>query len=436
MRIVCVGTSHKTAGLELREKLYIDPAELPDVLTELRRTWAAAEFCVLSTCNRTEVYTARPVHGHPREQQLRQWLTRRAHLPAADTEEVLKTRVDADAAAHLFSVAAGLESLVPGEDQIVAQVKNAYAVADQVGVTGPGLHELFQTALHVAKRVRTETAVSEGKVSVASVAIDAMADSLGSLNGRTVLSVGAGKMTDLMLQQLAELGPRELIVLNRTPGKARQLADRCSGTPGRLAALQMHLPHADAVITCTASAQPVLSARAVAEAMKTRRHRPLLIIDIALPRDVEPGAGDLPGVTLINIDDLQRTVRKTLKARSDQQPLAEELIRLHVKKLTEQMNIRGVTPTIRALYRRMQSVADEQLDEALRKLSTHEDVEEDARILRRALHRTIRRILHPAAVNLREAAGSDTVRAHIAALNELFELDDWRERPPQKKREQ
>ncbi len=425
MRILCVGANHRTADLAVRERLALDADQRADALRALRETWPEAEFAVLSTCNRTEVYAARPVHGHPRADRLGAWLLGRCGVGpgAGGGEGLLYTLTDAEATRHLFAVASGLDSLVPGEDQIVAQVKDAYAEAAEADAAGGVLSELFQGALHVAKHVRTETDIAMGKVSVASVAVEFVAQVFETLAGKTVLNVGAGEMNELMLQHLRDAGAESIVVANRSRPAAERLAEAFAARAAGLDELGELLPAADVVLTSTGSPEAILTAKDVADAQRTRGYRPLLIVDIAVPRDVAPEAGQVESVFLYNIDDLEQVVRATLARRADQQQAADGIIDEHVDELLGGLKVRQVAPTIEALYRRMQRIADDELADARNKLGTHDDAEEDMAILERTLHRTIRRMLHPCTARLRSAAGSDAARAHVAALRDLFHLD-------------
>ena len=423
MRIICTGISHKTADVALREKLAFDAAGVGRALRDLIGRWEQAEFLVLSTCNRTEVYTARPVHGHPRGAQLRDWLGEINGLDLSVYGDCTYELTDAEAAGHLFKVASGLDSMVPGEPQIVAQLKAAYAAAIDADAARSLINELVETALHVAKHVRSETGIGKGKASVASAAVDIVAGQLGSLADKCILNVGAGKMNELMLRQLAKLGAGRILVANRSKENARDLARRCSGEVVAFDELPDRLGEADAILTSTAAHSPIITAEMLRRAQKCRDGRVMVIIDIAVPRDVEPCAAQLENIHLYNIDQLDEAVRRTIDWRRDQQSEAMNIVNDHVRELTESLNIRDVAPTIDALYRKMQQIADEELAHARNKLSAHDDAEADEEILRRALHRTIRRILHPAAQGLRNEAGTDAVRAHIAAVRKLFELD-------------
>ena len=424
MRILCVGINHKTAAVGLREKLAFDTETARRAMATLAEQWDHAEFVILSTCNRTELYTARPVHGHPRDHELRDWLARFGGVAVEDLAESLYTLSDAEAVGHLFTVAAGLDSLVPGEDQIVTQIKDAYAAAAEIDAVGAVLNEIVQTALHVAKHVRTETGLAAGKVSVASVAVEFVGHVFETLRDKRVLTVGAGKMNVLMLRHLAELGAGDILVSNRSFDRAERLAAQCGGRPVPFEDLGKHLAASDVVLTGTASEHAIIGREMVTRAQEARNWRPLLIVDIAVPRDVAPECGEIENVFLYNIDDLEGIVRGTIEMRHAERDAAETIIAEHVTEVTARLSVRDVAPTIDALYRAMEAVAAEELKAAQNKLSGHADADADTEILRRALHRTIRRILHPCATQLRESAGTDAARAHIAALRELFRLDE------------
>ncbi|MFP4353482.1 MAG: glutamyl-tRNA reductase [Phycisphaerae bacterium] len=423
MRILCTGLNHKTAELSLRERLAFDDHAATRALVELVETWPEAQFLLLSTCNRVEIYVIREVHGHPREQQLHLWLARNRGLGLESFSSSLYTLVDADAMEHLFAVAAGLDSLVPGEHQIVGQLKSAARRSIEANASGGLLGDLVDTALRAAKQVRNNTPIGHGRVSAASVGLDALAGRFRQLAGKCVLSIGAGKMNRILLQGLAERQAGPIYVANRSADKARQLAAACGGQVRSFGQIPAALAEADVVVCSTASETPILSARAIRRAMESRPDRPLVILDLAVPRDVEPAAGEIRSVELVNIDDLQQVVRANLKIRDAGRDEAYHLLRGHVLQLRERFQVRSVAPTIKALYQKMRQITDQELAEAANKLADHDDIEQDLDILRRTLHRTIRRMLHPAAVQLRSEAGSDIARVHAAALERLFQLN-------------
>ena len=259
---------------------------------------------------------------------------------------------------------------------------------------------------------------------MASLAIDAASESLGGLTGACVLSIGAGKMNRLMVRRLGELGVASVTIANRSPERARQLAEQCGGRAIDWSHLPQWLCRADVVVSSTASDCPVITQMMLAEAIRSRDGRPLVLVDIAVPRDIEPEAGNLPGVTLFDIDTLEHLLAARVVPNESQRAAAEEIIRQQADSILKRLKTRQVAPTIHAMYQYMRRIADEELDAAIGKLATHDDAEEDERIIRRALRRTIRRILHPAVTNLRRASADDAAGAHIAALRRLLNLGD------------
>ena len=423
MRILCVGANHRSANVAVREKLVFGGDRLLEALHDLRGRWSDAEFVILSTCNRTEIYAARPVHGHPRTEQLRDWVGEFHSLAKPQYVEALYDLADGEAAGHLFAVTAGMDSLVPGEDQIVSQAKTAYSRAVEAGSAGAVMSELFQNAFHVTKHIRTETEIASGKVSVASVAVQFVQQVFEALDGKCVLNIGAGEMNKLMLQHLQRLGAGRIIVVNRNRDRAERLAEACGGSTGDFGRLGDHVAEADIILTSTGSRKAIISAEMIQAAQAKRLFQPLLVVDIAVPRDVEPEAGRIDDVFLYNIDDLDRIVQNTLASRRKQLAAAEGIIAEHVEELLAALNVRNVAPTIEALYRKTARIAAKELAAAQNKLSQHDDAEEDMAILQRVVHRTVRQILHPCTDRLRRSAGSDAARAHIAAIRELFDLD-------------
>jgi glutamyl-tRNA reductase len=423
MRLICLTASHASADVALREKLAINPGDLPAALAEFKAQFPAAEFAILSTCNRTEIYIARATHGHPRIDELLAWWAGRSDVAIESLEDAATALTDSDAIAHCFAVAAGLESLVPGEVQILAQLKDAYQHARDAGATGTLLNTLIQSALRAGKDVRAATGIDQGKVSIASVAVDCVLDHTPSLAGRTVLSIGAGEMSRLMGQRIAELTPETLWVANRSADKALELASQVGGQAAGMDILDDLLAQADIVVTSTASPEPILTAKRVSAAMALR-DAPLLIMDIALPRDVAPEAGQLAGVTLYNIDDLDRIVAGTLQQRRGLVAAARDALAPHIAEMTEKLHVRRVVPTIQMLYEAMEAMAAEELAAASDKFAGHADAEEDLTILRRTIHRVIRRTLHPAARMLRKQAGTQQGEHFSQVLRELFDLDE------------
>jgi glutamyl-tRNA reductase len=422
MRLICVGISHKTAPVELREKLAFDPDQAARAAGELKRLWPLAEFVILSTCNRTELYAARPVHGFPREEELRQWLTEYRDFHPGDLAELLYTLGGNEAIRHLFTVAGGLDSMVVGEDQIIAQLKSAYALATDAGAAGPAMNELFQSALHTAKHIRTETDIATGKASVASIAVHTLATHLADLPTRRVLALGAGQTVDTMLKGLRDLGVTSFTIANRSLDRARAATTPLAGNAVSLDELHTALLDTDIVVCSTASPEPLLMEATVRDVQSTRNHQPLFIIDIAVPRDVEDTVRDVAGVTLVNIDDLQADADATLARRRDESPKTDAIIDEHVQEMTHWLRLRSVAPTIHALKQELDAIADAELRRAGNKLATHDDVDEDMDILRLSLHRMVRRMLHPLADYLKQQARDGEAHEPAAMVRDIFRL--------------
>ena len=420
MRILCLGVNFRSAPLAIREKLAFTPASADRALRQLAQAWPRAEFFLLSTCNRTELYTARPLHAHPREEELLHWFGRFHELDPAEFAEAVYTHAEADAVGHLFSVAAGIDSLVPGEPQIVAQIKQAATTAAEVGPLASTLRNLIDEALRAAKDVRTRTGIAEGKSSVASVALDVLTQTFGDLADRCILSIGGGKISEILLGQARTLRPGAMIVANRSLDRAEELAGAVEAEPADLSDLPALLARADAVISSTASPEPIVTAAM----LESCDPRPSLLLDLAVPRDIDPAVGDLPGVTLRNIDDLDAVVATSLAGRRDHLGPARTIINEHLARFMDNVNVQAVVPTLEALYARMEEIIDAELTEAANKFSTHDDSDEDMDILRRSLRRSMRRLCHPAAENLRRQAAAGHGERSAQILRKLLDLDE------------
>jgi len=304
-RLLALGTDHRHAPADVRESIAFDGPRLGEGLDALAGAFPGSEFAILSTCNRVEVYAAGEPGGVPSAEALTEAVARFHAVPADALARHLFAHQDDRAVAHLFRVAASLESLVLGEGQIVGQVKDAYAAAAARKTTGPILHAVFRHALHVGKRVRAETGLDRGKLSVASVAVDVARDVFDTFADKTVLVIGAGKMADLTLRHLAELRPGRILVTNRTPGRAEAAAARWGGEAILFDRLNLALIEADVVVSTTAASEPIVGLDQYTRVQRARRNRLALILDIAVPRDFDPRIGDLEQVMLYHVDDLK-----------------------------------------------------------------------------------------------------------------------------------
>ncbi|HEX2045281.1 MAG TPA: glutamyl-tRNA reductase, partial [Gaiellaceae bacterium] len=322
MHLVLVGTSYRRAPVELRELLAYDRELRRGALERL--SGDGSEAAVLSTCNRTEVYLAAP-DVETAEERVHSELAALSGLSRTELAPALYTLVDGAAALHLFRVAAGLDSLVPGEAQILGQVREAYGAARESGTAGRVLHRLFRQALRVGKRVRTETAIGENPASVSGAAAELAERVFDELAGRRVLVLGAGKTSDLTAANLVSRGVGEIVVANRSRDRAEALARRFNGRGAGLEDVADELEHADVVVASTSSQGYLLSAEQVARAMRARRGRPIFFIDIAVPRDVDPAVNELDGCYLYDIDDLERVVAESVAGRREEAVRAEAI---------------------------------------------------------------------------------------------------------------
>lgn len=419
MRLYLLGVSHRTAPIDLREKLDFSSGGLEAALTALAARPSSAEVVVLSTCNRAELYVACEDVDHARR-DLIDFLGGFHQLATGDLEPHLYDRVDGEAARHLFRVAAGLDSLVMGEPQIFGQVKDAYATATDQQCAGPLLNKVFHWSFGVGKRVRSETGLGEGAVSVSYAAVTLARKIFGELKGRRVLVIGAGEMGKLTALHLKTQGVHEIAITSRTLASASALAESIGGTALPWDQMPSALGAADIVITATGSVAPILSKAQIDAAMRGRRSRPLFIIDIAVPRDIDPAAGEIEQVFLYNIDDLQAIVQKNLSRRGAEVARAEAIVSEEVEKFRVWLRSRGAIPTVVALRQRFEAIRRSELQRLEPKLASlppeaRQCVEEVTRLLVEKL------LLHPTE-QLKSLADPETVVAYSDALSRLFSL--------------
>ena len=361
MHLLLLGVSHRTAPVELRERLDFASRDLGAAVEALGTRQAMAESVVLSTCNRSEVYVAAE-HVDGAREELVTFLGEYHHVPRTAFLPHLFERQDAEVVHHLFRVASGLDSLVVGEPQILGQVKEAYGVASERHSAGPFLTKLFHASFGVGKRVRTETALGEGAVSVSFAAVQLARKIFGKLTGRRVLVVGAGEMGKLTAQHLRAQGVGEIVITSRTLAHAEALARAVDGAATPWTELLNVLAPADIVITATGSQQPILSRAHVESVMGRGRRDPLFIIDIAIPRDVDPAASELEQVFLYNVDDLQAVVRENLTRRTSEIQRAEAIVAEEVGRFMSWHRSRGAIPTVVALRQRFDAVRRAELE--------------------------------------------------------------------------
>jgi glutamyl-tRNA reductase len=419
MRLVLVGTSYQKAPVELRELLAYD--------TELRRgallrlAAEGSEAAVLSTCNRTEVYLAAQA-VETAEERVYGELSALSGFAESELAPALYTLDDQAAAVHLFRVAAGLDSMVPGEAQILGQVRDSYTAARETRTAGPILHRLFRQALRVGKRVRTETAIGENPASVSSAAAELAERVFDGLAGRRILLIGAGKTADLTAANLISRGVGEIVVANRSPERAEALARRFNGRAVGLDRVEEELRHADLVLASTGSQSHVLSAAQVSRAMRARRGRPVFFVDIAVPRDVDPAVNDLEGCYLYDIDDLERVVAESVAGRRDEAVRAEAIVSVEADAFRAWQLSLDVVPAIASLRARAESIRRAELERVAGRLDSLSPSQR--RAVESLTAQIVNKLLHQPTVRMKEAAAAADGVLYADAVRHLFDLED------------
>jgi glutamyl-tRNA reductase len=418
--LLAVGASHKTASLALRERLAFTDGAAEALLADLVGDPAIGEGVVISTCNRTELYIVvrDPVEG---ESLVLSALAKRAGIRPTELVGAIYSLRNCDAARHLYRVTSGLESMVIGESEVQGQVKRAYELALSARTTGPMTNQLFRAALATGKRVRTETAITEGRASVASVAVDAARAALGDLADRHVLIVGAGETAELTAQALRAQGVSTMFIANRRRQRAIALAQRFGGASGSFDALPAELQRADIVITSTSSPHTLIEAEELGQVMEQRGGRPLLLIDLAVPRDIDGSCAELAGVTLLDVDGLQKQVKSHLTVRRAEARLAEGIVEEEIQAFAGWLGSLEVTPTLRALRTRADEVVDALLAENEGRWETLS--ERDRERVEKLARTAVSRLLHEPTVRLK-AADADQRHARLQLLRELFGLEE------------
>ena len=414
--VLLLGISHKTAPVALRERVAMAEAEIGRFLREALAAPAIGEAAVISTCNRTEIY----VTAHDAvaaESAVLSMLAARADIRPTELADVIYSPRNCDAARQLYRVTAGLESMIVGEAEVQGQVKRAYDVALTAGATGPLLNRLFAAALQTGKRVRTETAIGAGGASVPSVAVDLARDLLGDLRERQVAIIGAGETSELTARALHDQGVAAVFFANRRADRARSIAARFGGEVVALEDLPAHLERADIVVSSTASPHPIVGAGELELVMERRDGRPLLLIDIAVPRDVEAACGEVEGVTLYDIDDLQRVVARNLEVREAEAERAEGIVEDEIQRFARWMGQADVRPTVGALRRHGEDIVERVLAENAGRWDGVSD--RDLARIEAVARSVMQRLLHEPTIKLRESG-----HARVALVRELFGLDD------------
>ncbi|WP_263262726.1 glutamyl-tRNA reductase [Pseudomonas sp. RIT-PI-S] len=425
MAFLALGINHKTASVDVRERVAFTPEQLVEALQQLCQRTGTREAAILSTCNRSELYIEQ---SRAEAEAVLEWLADYHRLSAADLRACAYVHEDADAVRHMMRVAAGLDSLVLGEPQILGQMKSAYAVAREAGTVGPLLGRLFQATFSAAKQVRTDTAIGENPVSVAFAAVSLAKQIFSDMQRSQALLIGAGETITLVARHLHEQGIKRIVVANRTLERAKVLAEEFGAHAVLLADIPQELVHSDIVISSTASQLPILGKGAVESALKQRRHKPIFMVDIAVPRDIEPEVGELDDVYLYSVDDLHEVVAENLKSRQGAAQAAEEMVAGGVSDFMARLRELAAVDVLRAYRQQGERLRDEELQKAQRLLANGGNAEEVLAQLARGL---TNKLLHAPSVQLKKLSAEGRLDA-LAMAQELFALDEGAtDRPPQ-----
>lgn len=419
MHLVVIGLNHKTAPVELREKLSIDKAQLHGDLSALKAIDTVRECLILSTCNRTEVYAY--TSSRADDAAVVRCIGEFCGVGPDAFASHLYSHAGHKAAEHLFYVAAGIDSMVVGEAQILGQVKDAYAAAKRMGFTGPVLNALFQQAIAVGKKARTETDIGRGAFSVGSAAVQLARSVFDELRGCTILIVGAGKMAELAITHLASCGASTVLVANRTYEKAVNLALQFGGQPIRFEDLAPALEAADIVITSTGANRPILTREMVSAAMHERRGRPMFLIDVAVPRDIDPRVQEIENVFVYNIDDLQAAVEADAVGRRAEAANVRAIVAQEVEEFMRWFGTLDAVPVIAALRKKFEDIRSAELDKLKRKLP--DLAPEDLEAINAATRSIVNRICHQPMIRIKEYATDGDASARLETACDIFGID-------------
>ncbi len=416
MTLLVIGLNHTTAPVEIRERITFGPDIIAGGLRTATEIPGAGEAIILSTCNRTEIYS----YGQElNAENLSGWLADFHGIDRNELSRYLYLHQEEKAVEHLLRVASGLNSLVLGEPQILGQVKTAWQTATDVGTVGKILGRMFQHSFATAKQVRTDTAIGDSPVSVAFAAVSLSKQIFSDLSQQTALLIGAGETIELTARHLQQQNIGRIIVANRTVAKAHELAEQFGGYAIGLTEISAHLPEADIVISSTASPVPVLGKGAVESALRQRRHRPMFMVDIAVPRDIEAEVKTLRDIYLYTVDDLEEVIQENLRSRKQAAEQAEEIIELRTSEFMDWLRSLDAVSMIQNYRAQAESVKQETLQKALRMLENGSSPDKVLIFLANTL---TNKLLHTPSSQLREA-GSSGDRELLQAANTLFQLD-------------
>jgi glutamyl-tRNA reductase len=424
MKLQVIGCSHHNSSVETRERLAFSPDQARAAMQQLRSLFPDCETVVLSTCNRVELYfAAESAERCPTHHQVVTFLAEFHGLTPEGVFDDLFERNGEDAVRHLFTVAASLDSMVVGEGQILSQVKQAYDQATAGDATGPLTHAAFQAAIRVAKRVAHETAINQRRVSIPSVAVgDFARQFFERFDDKQVIVIGAGEMGEETVRYLIEEGARWITIINRNPHRAQELAAKVGGQIAPWEELHRWLVAADLVVSTTGATEPIVRLAEFRLIVSEREQRPLFVLDLAVPRDFEPAIGELLGVYLYSVDDLQKTCEANRQSREREWPKAERIIDEETARFMAELNHRSTGPTIRRLRERAAEMKDDELNRLFNKLGSLDAKSQQE--ISHAFERLVNKLLHPPLESLRDEAERGTHHGLLDALKRLFQIHD------------
>jgi glutamyl-tRNA reductase len=417
MNLIALGINHNSAQVEMRERVAFAPEQVSEAMNDACNNVGIDEVVVLSTCNRTELYAVVPSGHTPSDKalQLVNWMADYHHLSPDELRSAAYHHEGEQALRHIVKVAAGLDSMVLGEPQIFGQLKSAYSVARDAGTVGNELGRLFPRAFSIAKKVRTDTAIGENPVSVAFAAVDVARRIFTDLTDCNALLVGAGETIELVTRHLIEAGVNNIVIANRTLGRARELAQKFGADAVLLAEIPDKLPAADIVITSTASQLPILGKGTVESALKARRYRPQLMVDIAVPRDIEPQVADLRDVYLYSVDDLRQIVDSNLRARQNEVSKADQIIDEGIRTIGEERRSLAAVDLVKHYRKSAEQVRQQELERALAAITRGDDPQQVVAQLARGI---TNKLIHAPTLGLKQASaeGRHDVLGHAVRL--------------------
>jgi len=421
MHIVVVGLNYRTAPVEVRERFAFADKDMPQALQELKRTKSVLEGVIIATCNRTEIFVVVD-RLHMCGYFIRSFMEKWFGIPREEFTKHLYMYEDEQAIRHLFRVACGLDSMVLGETQILGQVRSAFLLSQREKGTGKWFNMLFKQAVTLSKRAHSETSIGESAVSVSYAAVELGKRIFGSFTGKRVLILGAGKMSELTAKHLSGAGAEEVIVANRTFGRAQELAAKFNGTPCSMQEAMNRLTEVDILISSTGAEGYVITQSQVAKSMQQRPDRPLFMIDIAVPRDIDPSIGELDHVFLYDIDDLEGIVESNLEMRRGEAVKIEEMIEAEIEAFGNWLQTLGVKPVIRALQEKSSAIHETTLESMFNKLPELD--ERQRKVIRRLTKSIVNQMMHDPINRIKELAGEEKGAEALDWFTQIFALEE------------